>query len=515
MFGIERRSLFYTHPNHLHTMSLFLELRKHGKLATKRNPMYEKNKFGKFWMYFMAIFWAGYLILIGTSLSFAFADGATEAYHVMNSGLIVILALDFLMRFLVQKTPAQEVKPYLLLPVRRNRLIDFLLIRSGLNSFNLIWLFLFVPFAILTVTKFYGITGVLTYCIGIWLLMVFNNYWYLLCRTLMNERIWWVILPILVYAGIGAALFIPEDSPLLYFSIDIGEGFITGSLLTFIGVLAAIAALWFINRTLMIRLIYDEINKVEDTKVKHVSEYKFLDRYGEIGEYMRLELKLLLRNKVCKAALRMAFLVVILFSCILSFTEIYDGTGMKNFIMVYNFVIFGILFLSALMSYEGNYIDGLMSRKESIYTLLRAKYILYSIAILIPLILMIPAMATGKLSVLSCFAWAVFVAGAVYFCLFQLAVYNNKTVDLNAKMTNRQNMGTGLQNLISGAAFGVPLLMNFTLNAIFGPTVTAIILIVIGAAFILTSRFWLMNVYHRFMKRRYKNMEGFRDSRQK
>ena len=33
--------------------------------------------------------------------------------------------------------------------------------------------------------------------------------------------------------------------------------------------------------------------------------------------------------------------------------------------------------------------------------------------------------------------------------------------------------------------------------------------------FILTSRFWLKNIYHRFMKRRYKNLEGFRDSRQK
>lgn len=123
-------------------------------------------------------------------------------------------------------------------------------------------------------------------------------------------------------------------------------------------------------------------------------------------------------------------------------------------------------------------------------------------------------MVTGKLAVLSCISWAVFVAGCVYFCLFQLAVYNNRTVDLNAKMTNRQNMGTGLQNLISGAAFGVPLLMNFMLTTFFGPTVTAWILIAIGAGFILTSRFWLKNVYHRFMKRRYKNMEGFRDSRQ-
>ena len=87
-------------------------------------------------------------------------------------------------------------------------------------------------------------------------------------------------------------------------------------------------------------------------------------------------------------------------------------------------------------------------------------------------------------------------------------------MDLNAKMTNRQNMGTGLQNLISGAAFGVPLLMNFVLTTFWGPTVTAWMLIAVGAGFILTSRFWLKNVYHRFMKRRYKNMEGFRDSRQ-
>lgn len=247
-------------------MSLFIELRKHGKLAAKRNPMYEKNKFGKFWMYFMAVFWAGYLIFFGTTFAFAFGDGATEAYHVLNSGLIFVLFLDFLMRFPFQKTPAQEVKPYLLLPVKRNRLIDFLLTRSGLNGFNLIWLFFFVPFAIISITKFYGITGVLTYSIGIWLLMILNNYWFLLCRTLMNERVWWIILPILVYGIIAAGMFIPDDSPLFDWSIDLGEGFILGHFLTFIGTFAAIVALWLINRGLMIKLIYNEINKVEDTK---------------------------------------------------------------------------------------------------------------------------------------------------------------------------------------------------------------------------------------------------------
>lgn len=494
-------------------MNLFLELRKHGRLAAKRNPMYEKSKFAKFWMYFMAVFWAGYLIFFGTTFAFAFDGGAIEAYDTLNSGLIFVLALDFIMRFPFQKTPTQEVKPYLLLPIKRNRLIDFLLIRSGLSDFNLIWLFFFVPFAIISITKFYGIAGVLTYIIGIWLLIIVNNYWFLLCRTLMGERIWWVALPIGVYGAIAAALFIPDKSPLYSYSMSLGDGFIKANPLAFLGVIAAIAIMWLINRTLMQKLIYDEINKVEDTKVKHVSEYKFLDRYGEVGEYMRLELKLLLRNKVCKNALRMVMLVVIGFSLVLSFTDVYDGAKMKNFIVVYNFVIFGILFLSTLMSYEGNYIDGLMSRKESIYNLLRAKYTLYSIAIIIPFLLMIPAIATGKVALLTCISWAIFSVGCIYFFLFQMAVYNNKTVDLNAKMTGRRT-GTGLQNVISIAAFGVPILLNGVLNATIGQPTSSWILIAIGAAFILTSNIWLKNVYIRFMKRRYKNMEGFRDSRQ-
>ena len=497
-------------------MNLFLELRRHGKLAEKRHPMYEKSKFGKFWMYFMSVFWAGYLIFFGTTFAFAFDGGAKEAYHVMNSGLIFILALDFLLRLPFLKTPTQEVKPYLLLPIKRSRLIDFLLLRSGLNSFNLLWLFLFVPFAIITVTKFYGIGGILTYCIGIWLLIVFNNYWYLLCRTLMDERIWWVLLPIAVYGGIAAALFIPDNSPLFGFFIDLGEGFITGNILTFICVLVAITLMWFINRSIMQKLVYNELNKTEDTtvQVKTVSEYKFLDRYGEIGEYIRLELKLLLRNKVCRKSLYSVTAIVLIFSLTISFSDIYDG-GSRDFFVLYNYIIFGILFLSPLMSYEGNYIDGLMSRKESIYSLLRAKYILYSIALIIPFVLMIPGMVTGRVSVLGCIAWIVFVPGAVYFCLFQLAVYNNKTLDLNAKMTGRQNVGTGLQNLISGAAFGVPLLLFFVLNATVGKEITPWILLVIGILFIAPSRWWLRNVYHRFMKRRYKNMEGFHDSRQK
>ena len=59
-------------------------------------------------MYFMFVFWAGYLIFFGTTFAFAFDGGATEAYHVMNSGLIFVLVLDFLIRLPFQKRPPRK-----------------------------------------------------------------------------------------------------------------------------------------------------------------------------------------------------------------------------------------------------------------------------------------------------------------------------------------------------------------------------------------------------------------------
>ncbi|NDV59183.1 DUF5687 family protein [Bacteroides sp. 519] len=491
---------------------LFNELRKQGKLANKRHPMYEKNKFGKIFGYFMAIFWLGYLIFFGTFFAFAMDGGAIEAYDLLNKGLMIFLVLDFLIRFPFQKTPTQEMKPYLLLPIKRNRLLDFLLLRSGMSGFNCLWLFLFVPFALFTVTRYYWFTGVFTYCLGIYLLMLFNNYWYLLCRTLLSEKIWWILLPIAVYAVLGVVEF-TLGNPISTFSMHLGSAFISGNLLAHLGVIAAIACMWFINRWVMSGLVYSEVNRVEDTKVKNVSEYKFLERYGEIGEYFRLELKMLFRNKRCKSSLRSIAIVVVLFSCILSFTEAYDGNFMRSFIAVYSFVAFGTVLLTQIMGFEGNYLDGLMTRKESIYNLLRAKYYFYSILVLVPFVLLIPAMIMGKIALLTAAALTFFTTGFVYCMLFQLAVYNNKTVPLNEGITGRQASGTGFQSLVASAAFGVPMLFYFSLNALCGEVIGQWILMAIGIGFTFTAHLWIKNIYNRFMKRRYVNMEGFRDTK--
>lgn len=496
-------------------MNLYKIIKQNQKLAEKRNPAFDTNRFAKFLMYFMIVYWAALFLFFGVMLPVMFEELVPnmEPYHIMNQGFIYVMLADFLMRFMAQPSVSQEIKPYLLMPIKRKKLISMLLLKSGLDSYNFMWFFVYVPFAFLTVIRFYGFGGMFLYLLGIWLIFVFNNYWYLLCKLLLGEKTLWLLLPILVFGALGAAEFLLDGLPISRFTMDLGEGFIEGNPLSFLFILACIGILFFINLKLQQRMIYNEISKKEDTKIKHVSEYKFLDKYGEVGEYLRLEIKLITRNKTVKTQFRMGLIVMLGFSFALAFTDVYDGSYMTSFICLYNYAVLPIMTLGQVMSFEGNYIDGLMSRKESIFNLLRAKYYLTTLIILVPFLIMFFPIAKEKITLLTAIAYLIFVAGFVFFMLLQLAVYNTRTLPLNANLMKSNKSSNWIQGLITGCAFMLPLLIDKLLSALLPEEVAHIILIVIGLGFIATHNLWIKNIYKRFMKRRYKNMEEFRASR--
>ena len=187
---------------------------------------------------------------------------------------------------------------------------------------------------------------------------------------------------------------------------------------------------------------------------------------------------------------------------------------MTNFWAIYNYAIFGAMILSKIMCYEGNYIDGLLVHKENILSLLKAKYIIFS-ALLIPtFLLMLPTVFAGKWSLLMLIAYGLFTAGFQYFMLFQLAVYNNQTVPLNAKFIGKSGMENNYEQLIINlAAFFLPIIFISILQAFMSKTASYIVMLVIGLIFVLTYNMWMRNIYNRMMKRKYKNLEVMRATR--
>lgn len=496
---------------------LFLELRHHSKLSLKRHPMREANKFSQFMMGFGAVAIASYLIFFGVLFGTTFSGiGNLEPYYIMNRGLLIVFLIDFKLRFFYQKLPGQEITPYMVLPIKRKSIIDCLLLRSGLGIQNMIWLFMFVPFALIAIVPNHGLWGVITYSLGILMLSIFNNYWYILCRTLIKEHFLWVFLPLAVYVGLGVLEFVPDGNMVSYGTMVFGQGLLAGWWWSFLVLIAAIAGIFLIARRLIGNIIFSQsnISVKPEKEITKVSKYKFLDKYGKVGQYMQLEFKLILRNKATKGLLHMSFGFLVMFTLVSAFTTIYDG-NMSYFIIVYNLSIVALFLCQNIMNFEGNYIDCLMTRRESILSLLQAKYYLYALATVIPWIFMQILVFQDKQPFFKLLSIAIFCAGSLFFFMFQLAVYNKTAIPLNKKIVRNSGGGNNMiQTITTMCSTFIPMILIGVLYTFVPESIVNWILSLIGIAFIATSPYWLRNVYKRFMVKRYINMEGFRDSRE-
>lgn len=144
--------------------------------------------------------------------------------------------------------------------------------------------------------------------------------------------------------------------------------------------------------------------------------------------------------------------------------------------------------------------------------LLRAKYVFNAFMTLLPAILLIPLMVSGKISVWMNIGYMLFTQGVVVPMLFQLAIYNNNTLPLNVKVTGSKQ-GNTMQQIVSVVSLFVPIGVENLGRLALGPTWGYLPMIVLGLAGIVTMPLWLRSTYRRMMARRYVNMEGFRATR--
>lgn len=497
----------------MNKIQLFFLLRKNTKLSEKRNPMFEANQYSKLFGYIMASILAIEFIALGTFLGWLAAkeDAPEMLFYIMP----FLLILDFGMRFMTQQTPLMLVKPYLLTPISKYTAIECFLVNQVLNLGNLFWMVIFLPYVFIVWCgglPFWSAIGML---LLLHFMVVVNSQWYLLVRTLVNQSMFWWALPAAFYGLLIGPFFLLPDEILDKYT-DFIEGMVDhmNSLWWLFLLFAVLFVILFtINRYLQMHLVYDEISTKEKAKLKHVSQFTALDRFGQIGEYLKLELKSVMRNKAIRTRFLQAVILPTMFSLCIAFLDIYKTSFERNFFCLYAFIFFGAANLVKIMCPEGNYIDLLMVHKENILTLLRAKYYFYCAVLLLPLLITLIPVFTGKFTILMILAYLLTATGPVYFMLFQLAVWNKQSLPLNDKITGKNQMENKWQGIASMVAMFAPVILVLLLQAFFSENVAYITLIIIGAAFTLTESWWLRNIYRRMMKRRYVNLEGFHATR--
>ena len=488
---------------------LYRLLRRNTILSYKRSPIFEQNKWAKVMTYFGAAMLALYMILYGCIIAMT-AEG--EAGR-MISFMPLILVIDYLFRFVVQTTPGMMVKPYILLPISRYTAIECFLLSSHLSGYNFLWLCMFVPYSIILLFAGAGFWPVMLELAACLLIIMLNSQVYLFFRTLINRNVLWFLASVVVYA-----------IPYIPWILDPNKKTAARLLDTYaeagrawwflLAVVIVIALLFVVNRHFQFKYVYEEISKKKERALKHVSQFAFLNRFGLVGEYLKIEVKSNLRNKTMRTRCIMSLSLIVMFSMLIAYTNIYDSVYMQNFWCLYCFAIYSVSALIKIMGQEGNYIDLLMMHRENIIALLKAKFWFYSLVLLIPFLVMLPAVFTGKFTLLMLVAYMLLTAGVLHFVIFQLAVYNKQTLPLQQKVTAKGNFENGMQlviELLSLFAPGAIATIGFLLV---GPTYTFIFMSLIGLAFIATHPIWIRHIYKRMMQRRYENIDGFHTTRQ-
>lgn len=497
----------------MNKFQLFRLLRKNNKLSEKRNVMFEANQYGKFFAYLGLAFFVVYFVAIGTFLGWAAVK--SDNYELVFFIMPLILMIDFFSRFMTQQTPVMLVKPYMLMPISKYTAVDCFLVSQLFDANSLVWMSLFVPYAFICWCGALTFIQALAMVLLLHLFVLVNSQWYLLMRTLINRSLFWWALPAVLYSSFILPFFILSNKQMDKIMDGYSDfleqyAFSWGAFFTALVLLLILLA---INRKLQMRYIYDEISKNEKTKLKHVSEFSALNRFGQIGEYLKLEIKSTMRNKAIRTRFLQGVFIITILSLMIAFTDAYTGGFARNMWCLYCFVFFGAVNLVKVMGPEGNYIDLLMVHEENILTLLKAKYYFYCAIVLLPFLLLLPPIISGKFSILMVLAYLFITTGPEYCLLFQLAIWNKQTLPLNDKITGKNQFENKLQLIIELVVFFVPVLLVLILQTLFSDNIAFLIMIVIGLAFTFANPYWMRNIYRRMMVRRYENLEGFHSTR--
>ena len=398
-----------------------------------------------------------YMMFIAVMLALIANSSDTEfSYELFYALAPIFITLDFYGRFIGQQTPSQLTKPYLLLPLPRYACVESFILSSIITPNNLLWMFLTVPYAIMSIVFSYGLWTAVAFVVSFQLLVVINSQNYMFWRTLATRSILWHIPPILIYGSLFLPWILNEDFD---FFGSLGRWLSTGNPLAWLVALLVLVCFFLLNRRMQYHFTYADTTGTAEKNLRSVSEFRQLDRFGQIGEYIKLEIKSIMRNK-----------------------------NMRN--------------------------SFLYSTNENILQLLHAKYYFYCSLLLLPLLLMIPTVFMGKYTILMLISMAIFAAGPIYCSMMQMAVWNKQTIPLNSKLISRGNVETNWFAVIMElAVMFLPVILLSLLPLLFSETVTYIIMLVIGIVFIATRNLWIRNIYNRFMARRYSNMESFRATR--
>ncbi|MCU0418523.1 MAG: DUF5687 family protein [Cyclobacteriaceae bacterium] len=460
----------------------------------------------------VALMMLTYALMVGFFLDTLITQGLgqPDSFAFLNRFLIYYFFFEFVMRYFVQSVPALDAQPYLHLPIRRSTLIHYLLGKSLVHVFNVLVLLLFGPFALTTVWSRFGAGVALSWFALLWVLSLVVHYKVMLFKKRLDDTAWGLLALLGSFGLLGAADYYA------WFRLTDVSAWVFGEVarLPWVLTISGLAgvAVYGVNYRVFQRGLYVDQWQANTASGNRWGrqEFGFLKAFGAMGDWISLELKLILRHKRTRSILIMSglFLFYGLF-----FYRQEDAANQPGLILFGGILITGIFMMNYgqfLFSWQAGHFDFTLTRPLSLRQYVESKYWLLGTVTLGCFLLTIPYVYYGWEILAVQVVSLLFNLGVNVFVMMNMAMWSPKRVNLTKGGTlNYEGVGAaqwlmGLPVLLGPYVFYLPFsLAGYPFAGLWAVGA-------VGVLGIALRPYLLTMTAHRLAARKYSMAAGFR-----
>jgi hypothetical protein len=367
---------------------------------------------------------------------------------VVNSFLLYAITADLIFRYIMQKLPLMNIQPFLTLPINKNKIVHYVLVKSSFSFFNTMNLFFYIPFSVVLIKEGYAASGVLGWLFLMILLIQSTNFLNFLINK--NNKAF-AALFVLLTAG-----FLTQHSQFFDLPGTIGHGFefiYHNPIYALLG-LVLLSVLYRLNFNQLRSLMY--LDEVVSQKVKeaNTADLSWTEKLGDVAPFIKNDLRLMWRNKRTKSSIWM--LAIGLGYGLFFYTNPMYAKMDFMFVLVgiFSTGTFLINFGQFIPAWDSGYYKMLMTQNFKYERYLKSKFTIMTISVVLLFILGIPYVYFGWKVLAVHFAAMIYNIGVNSHVILYGGTFNRKKINLDQKAAfNFQGTGA-VQWLI-----GLPLML--------------------------------------------------------
>lgn len=411
-----------------------------------RKEIFRSSAFGKslattIMLGFFALYFVINFLALGIMLPKILGEKFPNANPVsmFNSYLLVYFGFDLLIRQFLQNLPTISFKPFIILNVKRSRIARYLLFRSVFHFFNFLPYFLLIPVAFSLVGANYSVVATVAWFIGL-VSMIFSNHF------LSTYLKWWIndsgygfYVFVVIFVGLYAINYfgILSLTGLFGHFFDLILTNPVWVLVLFVPVIFFIA----LNYGYLTKNMY--LNLVEKKqKGKTVRDFSWMNRFGDYGKFVSLDVRMIWRNKRPRSQFLMT--ILFLFYGLLIYKD--DGHGISDFMLVMGGLLMVSMFSISIgqffPAWHSNYFSMLMTQNFKMKQFLQSFYYLNVVVSFVSYLLTLPYMLIDMRIIYYHSAMLLYHIGVNMNLIFLFGTRSKRALDLSgSSFMNYQGMG--------------------------------------------------------------------------